>query len=1067
MSKISIYFIFLIILLLSTMANATNIKERWHWHDKVFKNYGVNQGLPQGIISAICEDEIGFIWLVTREGLVRFDGTNFKHVPTIIKGVEFTITSMITDNEGMIWMSTNKGLIRFNPISRLFKLIDIRSEPTLSLGTLSIIDRVDTSFLWIASDERVLRLNTKTLSTEVFFENQFISTPNLRIFSILNTENNITWLGTSHGLFYKKDNENSFTMFDLSNYLPDNSRISALLQTSDKHIIVATPRSGILRINTKLQVSKPIIPDFSQEWIYSLEEISPGVLWLGTYGAGVIELDFENQNSERIKHNRLLYSSLVYDEIWKIYRSKNGLVWLATDNGLSIYNPNQKGIKTLFGNAGRDKDLSDTNVKSLAEDSEGNIWLGLQSKGVDIVNPLSGLLKNIGVNEKEPTTSLPGGAIETLKLQSSGRSFIGSNWGIYQHWQSRFQRLKTDKRNTDTYTGALLVDSNYLWAGGTDGLWRFTLAADQLTSAKHISTIDNKFTSERITVIGETPGNELLIGTWSGLNWINKEGNITYQLSKSTSLLSESFISSFFYDKNDRLWVGTEGAGIFIAQDKNHPSKFTQINKKQGLSSNVIRAMQQDNQGRVWVSGLAGIDVIDIDSFEVTPSSTQAGVLVSPYFRQAAIQTTSGDILFGGSGGLTIIKPKLWQTDDHFSPLVLIKSTIGGQEYTNPLLKQSIKSPLIVSANKNKISVEFTTLDFINSKSIKYRYRLLGLNNDWNIIDSKHSVAAYTTLPPGKYQLEIQNSNRFGQWNSKSHVLYLQVLPYWYQTFVAKAIFILLTLAIIVMAIRFRTNRLNKRKLALEEQVRLRTLSLHETTKALEKKSEELIQLSVTDPLTGINNRLFLEHNMPTEIAMTSRKYHDLAPDNYSIKDADLIFFLIDIDHFKKVNDLYGHHAGDLVLIEFTERLKSLARESDYLVRWGGEEFVFVVRETSRELAAQLAHRICQQVKQKPFIINEDTKLSLTCSIGFVPFPFCCHNPNVTTWLNCIDIADKALYTAKHAGRNSWVGTTLKKDYSVKNMTIDVFNLPINIVNLESNLEQFKINETWKQTKIL
>ena len=119
---------------------------------------------------------------------------------------------------------------------------------------------------------------------------------------------------------------------------------------------------------------------------------------------------------------------------------------------------------------------------------------------------------------------------------------------------------------------------------------------------------------------------------------------------------------------------------------------------------------------------------------------------------------------------------------------------------------------------------------------------------------------------------------------------------------------------------------------------------------------------------------------MPAEIALTHRKYHKLPADKLAIEGADLIFFLIDIDYFKKVNDQYGHQAGDAVLIEFTQRLKKIARESDYLIRWGGEEFLFVVRETSRDLATKLAARICQNIKQKPFIIV----LSRFCTISFL-----------------------------------------------------------------------------------
>jgi len=1061
MYKLFICFTFLTLLSFSFLTKADNA-ERWQWHDQIFKNYTVDEGQPHGAIVTICEDKMGFIWLVTIQGLVRFDGTNFESVPTIVNDNEFSIRGMVADAEGMMWLSTSLGLIRFNPYSRAFKLFRIFPNQIPAVGTISIEKNTNTSLLWIASEHSIFKFNTKTLVSEVFLEPIFLAIPNLRVFSIINAKNNTVWVGTSHGLYYKKSTEDTFSPFDLSTFLPESLRISALLQTSDDSILVATPQNGLLNIDTEFTVTSSYA---TKEWLYSLAEVSPGVIWLGSYGKGVIELDIANNNSKRIRHNRLLDTSLANDEIWQIYRASNGLIWLATNKGLSLYNPKQSAIKTIYGDIGRDNGISDVNINSLAEDSEGNVWLGLREKGVDIVNPKSGLIDHIAVKPEKPDSFLPAGAVETLTVQPSGYNFIGSNWGIYQYWQSTLQRLDTGKRNSKVYTGTLFIDNAYLWAGGTDGLWRFSLDKKGLTQAKEISTADNKLTDQRITIIGKTPAKEVLVGTWRGLNWLDENGNITHQLPQANQATPtfDHYISSFFYDKNGRLWVGTEGAGIYVAEEKNYPVHFTRIDKKQGLSSNVVRAMQPDKYGRVWVSSIAGIDVIDLESFTVTPLSAHDGKLLAPYYRQAAIQTSSSEILFGGSGGITIIEPSLWQQDNSFSPLVIINSIIGEQIYTDPLLLQSSKQPLLVPADKNKIYIEFTTLDFINSKSIKYRYRLLGLSNEWNITDSAHGVAAYTTLPPGSYQLEIQNSNHLGLWSTKSKFLHFEVLPFWFQTFIAKSLFIFLTLTLIIFIIRLRTSRLNRRKLFLEEQVKRRTLSLEQTTKALEKKSEALEKVSVTDPLTGINNRRFLERNMLGEIALTLRKYHDLATEQLSIDGADLIFFLIDIDHFKKVNDQYGHQAGDIVLIEFTHRLKKIARESDYLIRWGGEEFLFVVRETSRDLAAKLAERICQQIKQNPFVINQHIEFSLTCSVGFVPFPFCCHNPEEVTWSDCIDIADKALYTAKHAGRNSWVGTKLKQPLSAKNIDINVLNLPLNIVDLESNLAQSHVNSTWQK----
>ncbi|XQW86853.1 diguanylate cyclase [Thalassotalea piscium] len=1041
-----------------------NTVDRWQWHDHIFTNYSVEHGLPHGAIYSLTEDSLGFIWLVTTKGLVRFDGTHFINVPTRLNNTDFSITSMVTGNQGFIWMSTDLGLVRFNANTRKFKLFNLAAEQPFKLSTLTINKNINTEMLWIGSDLGVFKFDTTTLTSQLFLNQIASDSPDLRIFSIINTENDTTWIGTSQGLFYKTDQDSHFSYYDLSDFLSESQRISALLHTSDNNILVATPRNGLLKIDNHLQVSKAYS---TEEWLYSMAEVSPGVIWLGTYGKGIIELAVNKQSVQQLRHNRLLNTSLINDEIWQIYIANNGLAWLATNDGLSLYNPKQTAIKNIYGDIGKHRGLTDVNVNSLVEDNQGRIWLGYREKGVDIISPTAKLIKHIGVDQKSPTTALPGGAVETIALHPSGESYIGTNWGIYQYGSSGLQQLQTQTRNTHSYTGALFLDQQHLWAGGTDGLWRFTLDNNQVTQTLAINTPENKLTDLRITTIGKALNNELLIGTWNGLNWLDHNGMITYQFPSKDQATNDhteiGFVSSFFYDKNDRLWVATEGGGIYVAQDKNHPTSFAQITEKQGLSSNVVRAMQPDKFGRVWVSSITGIDVIDTSDLSITPLLVSEGALLAPYYRKAVIQTSTDEIIFGGKGGLTIIDPSKWQAVESFSPVVIINSTIGELQYTNPMMAQKNVQMLSIPANNNRVNIEFTTLDYINLSAIKYRYRLLGLSNEWTISNNEHPNATFTTLPVGDYQLEIQNSNAVGQWNSQTHQLHLKVLPFWYQTLLAKCIFVILLILFVILIIRYRTIRLQKHQLVLEAQVKQRTKSLELTTKALEEKTIALEKVSVTDPLTGINNRRFLDLNMPTEAAISYRRYHNLAPDVSSIEGADLTFFLIDIDHFKRVNDQYGHQAGDSILIEITHRLKALARESDYLVRWGGEEFLIVVRETSRDLADKFAQRICQQIKNTPFTINADTKLSLTCSVGFAPFPFCCHNPKALSWSDSINIADKALYIAKYASRDAWVGISLKTSYSTNNTSIDLLNLQLPMMNLISNIEQSKVNATWQE----
>jgi len=183
-------------------------------------------------------------------------------------------------------------------------------------------------------------------------------------------------------------------------------------------------------------------------------------------------------------------------------------------------------------------------------------------------------------------------------------------------------------------------------------------------------------------------------------------------------------------------------------------------------------------------------------------------------------------------------------------------------------------------------------------------------------------------------------------------------------------------------------------------------------------------EASFTDPLTLLRNRRFLMAHIEDEIALTLRRFeraHRQASGDET-PDHDLVFYMLDIDFFKSVNDRHGHAAGDAVLVETARRLRGAIRESDFLIRWGGEEFLLVARATHAGEGAVLAERLRSAVAEPAFEIGDGKALPVTCSIGFASFPFCAAEPRLATWSEVTRIADQALYLAKQDGRNRWAG---------------------------------------------
>ena len=145
---------------------------------------------------------------------------------------------------------------------------------------------------------------------------------------------------------------------------------------------------------------------------------------------------------------------------------------------------------------------------------------------------------------------------------------------------------------------------------------------------------------------------------------------------------------------------------------------------------------------------------------------------------------------------------------------------------------------------------------------------------------------------------------------------------------------------------------------------------------------------------------------------------------------SNISFLLIDIDHFKRVNDRFGHAAGDQVLRQMSSIFSSAVRESDSTVRWGGEEFLIIARSSQANDAAVLAQRIWGEVQSAPFAVDEEQTIRMTCSIGFASWPFFRCEPDALGWREVLALADRCLYLAKNSGRNAWIGVRIPTDYA-------------------------------------
>ena len=192
----------------------------------------------------------------------------------------------------------------------------------------------------------------------------------------------------------------------------------------------------------------------------------------------------------------------------------------------------------------------------------------------------------------------------------------------------------------------------------------------------------------------------------------------------------------------------------------------------------------------------------------------------------------------------------------------------------------------------------------------------------------------------------------------------------------------------------------------------------HRLHQELKHSNQVLEEASITDPLTGIRNRRFFSATIEADVAQTLRAHAE----GHDQSTRDLVFYLIDADNFKEVNDLYGHDAGDRVLVEMSQRISCAIRNSDVLIRWGGEEFLIVSRYTDRKDAHILASRVIKSIRGKPFPVISGLEIRRTCSIGWAAFPWQKDGTGTRGYEEVLNLADRGLRQAKGNGKDQAIG---------------------------------------------
>ena len=997
-------------LVLVACASAQASGHNWQqFAQPVFHSPLGNSTPLEGQIGAVLEDKQGFIWLVAANGLWRWDSKTL--VRARFEGANDKTSALqvnhgFSDARGHLWVTTSSGLYRLKPGTTAFTAVapDLLQDMAIQSGVA--VSLPDTDIVLLASDRELYQFNVAAEQLS-----QLNSPPGERLHALYTDQHNTLWAGTDSGL-YRSELHNQ--RFDSLQAQPDFPavRVSAISATGSGKLVVGTAANGLFVQSESGRFTTFPLTQSTSPWIFTLTEIRPGKLLIGTFGDGLIELDLTTRDKRHFRHNRLLPSSLTDNDIWSLFRDSRGLVWIGSGSTLNVYDASNVAVARIFGDSGQPGSLQ--NRKVHAVQAVGNtLVVGSGEQGLEVFSPEQGTTAPLWPNSADP--------VETLFADKSGTLYASANFAsvVIAADTKLAAPLKIDGRSPSTFTTALAKSSSALWIGGTDGLWQQPAAPDQPTT----QLLPESLAERRIASLLVTE-ESLWIGSWRGLlRGTLIDGLLTHSNIEPVShpRLAQQFIADLYADSLGQLWVATSGAGLFVLTTNNRWLEFTTA---VGLQGDNVMAIAGESDNQIWVGTSRGIAAIDIQQKILRVISAGPNAVNSPYSRAAATKTSAGELVFGGTAGLTIISPNALPRQ--ISPLKLAFTQLEIITADNRNIRPVIAQERIkISALPKRISFEFVAQDYLDPEHVQYRYRLAGIDESWTLLDADHRIVTLTEPAPGDYTLELQYSNNGTTWQQDTLSQRFTVLPAWYQTpYASLASLLLLTIAIYVLhqlGLRHYRHRQN----VLEQKIAERTAELLTANEKLSEQAVALEKASLTDALTGLHNRRFLSQNMQRDISRVHRYYSDCQATN-TAPDAkfDMLFFIIDLDRFKRINDNHGHQAGDAVLIETQKRLSAIFRDSDYLVRWGGEEFLAVVQDTPREEAYLLAERIVKAVNASAMSINEQTQLKVTCSVGFAAYPLHQKLYKCFDWHSTVGIADAALYGAKRRNRDTWMGIT-------------------------------------------
>lgn len=1052
----------LLVLLLAITSMTVSAESETYPKSINFRNIMQNQDIALGEVGAITQDYEGFIWLGGRNALLRYDGYEFLTVNVANDSKDLTQTSpanqvleLLEDSNHNLWAATRSGLYKYDREHEVLLPLTTPEGAPFLRETINALAESPKGELLVGTGSGFWIIDTKTLAaTRLYHQpDDALSLPSNVVGDILVDAQGNIWLGLEEGLVRIDWTSKQQKLFVPNPANPNSTADNSIGTIAQDHKgnIWAGSDHGVYRLNPASgaitrYVNDPNDPhSLSNNISRQIYVDKQGWVWTGSDGGGISLYDEANDQFIRFMHQDGRPGYLSSNSIRRIYEDNIGDFWVGTyPSGVNVYDHSTSAITVYKKDANLERGLLDNNVEAIEEDKNGNLWLG--AGGITRLNRKDGTFTHYqhtdDKDSRVSTISILNGLID-----SDGEIRFGS-WAhgvnIYNPKKDLFEEVPTDStltkrgEKTSTLLNDHMVWSVYedkqknLWMGTHfNGLTKFDKKTGIYTFYPPDPNNPTAIFSAVVWISFEDSKGRFWVGTANGLSLMNREqGTFKIYLPKPDDprSLANGSILSIHEDHKGRLWFGTD-AGLHLY----HPESddFTVYDTKNGFVNQGIRAITEDQQGNLWLGTNNGVVMFNPDSNTVRNYTRYNGDLIGGIATGAALTTSAGEIAFGTRNGLYIFNANKLLINEKIPSVVLTDFRIftqkvpisGGDNILSKSINQTKKVTL--DYTKSMISFSFAALNYRDPEKNQYAYKLEGFDDNWREVGNQRT-ALYTNLPAGNYQFRVRASNNDGIWNTDGRSINLTILPPPWKTWWAYCIYLLIFLSLLsFFAYTQHKQVLVERKTSRELEIKVaeRTVELQRKNGELGEAYAQLEAISLSDPLTGLSNRRYLQKIMPMDIAKVQREYDNkFSKHPRKAQSPDLTFFILDVDYFKSVNDIHGHTAGDHLLIQLSDLLTKICRESDCVVRWGGEEFLIVSRFADREEAPLMAERVRKNIEKHDFILPDGKVLKKTCSIGFACFPFLPNSPMELSWEQVIDIADQALYAAKKSGRNRSVG---------------------------------------------